>query len=115
TNFDHTLYVAELCAAARVPNWTLRTLCQAHLGMSPMRYLRLRRLHLARRALRLADPAIASVTEIATNHGFWELGRLSVAYRSLFGEAPSATLRRLPEDPHMPKFIGSPWKFSESA
>jgi AraC-like DNA-binding protein len=59
----------------------------------------MRRMHLARRALRAADPAVATVTtQIATDYGFWELGRFSVGYRSLFGESPSASLRRPPED-----------------
>jgi AraC-like DNA-binding protein len=83
--------------------------------MSPMRYLWLRRMHFARRTLRMADPAAMTVTAIATNYGFWELGRFSVAYRSLFGESPSASLRRPPEDPRPQKNTRSPWQLPESA
>jgi AraC-like DNA-binding protein len=114
-NPDRTLYVAELCGAAGASGRTLRACCQEHLGMRPTRYLWLRRMHLARRALRMADPAAASVTEIATSYGFWELGRFSVAYRSLFGESPSASLRRPPDAPRPQKNTGSPWKLPESA
>jgi AraC-like DNA-binding protein len=114
-NSDRTLYIAELCAATGAADRTLRACCQESLGMSPMRYLWLRRMHLARRALRMADPAASTVTEIATSYGFWELGRFSVAYRSVFGESPSAALRRPPEDRHMRKTGGSPWQFPESA
>jgi AraC-like DNA-binding protein len=83
--------------------------------MSPTRYLWLRRMHLARRALRMADPEATTVTEIATNYGFWELGRFSVAYRALFGESPSASLRRPPDDFRLQINIGSPWQLPESA
>jgi AraC-like DNA-binding protein len=63
--------------------------------MGPIRYLTLRRMHLVRRALLHSDPSTATVTQIVTDHGFWELGRFSVAYRTLFGEPPSETLRQL--------------------
>jgi AraC-like DNA-binding protein len=50
-------------------------------------------MHLARRALRQADPLATTVTVIATEHGFWDLGRFAAVYRKLFGELPSETLR----------------------
>ena len=114
-NPDRTLHLTDLCAAAAVSDRTLRILSHEHLGMSPTRYLWLRRMYLARRALRMADQTTATVTEIATSYAFWELGRFAVAYRSLFGETPSATLRRPPEDPRPQKIFGSPWRLPESA
>ena len=62
--------------------------------MGPKRYLLLRRMNLARQALRQAAPDTTSVTDIATRFGFWQLGRFAVEYQTLFGESPSATLRR---------------------
>jgi len=98
------LYVPELCAAIGVSDRTLRACCHDHLGMSPLRYLWLRRVHLVRRALVLADPASATVTAIAVDHGFWEFGRFAVTYRALFGERPSTTLRRPPDGSRMLQF-----------
>ena len=83
--------------------------------MSPKRYLWLRRMHLAQWALRRADPVRTTVTEIATNYGFWELGRFSVVYRLQFGESPSTTLGRPPDDPKPGEIAGSPWEFTKSA
>jgi AraC-like DNA-binding protein len=114
-NAETPLYMAELCATVGVSYPTLRACCQEHLGMSPKRYLWLRRMHLSRRALRRADSEKTTVTEIATNYGFWELGRFSVAYRSLFGESPSTPLRRPAEDPKPGKIAGPPWEFTKSA
>ena len=91
---EKPLYMAELCAEVGASYWTLRDCCLEYLGMTPKHYLWLRRMHLARRALRSAGAKNTTVTEIATNYGFWELGRFSVAYRTLFGESPSITLHR---------------------
>ena len=91
---DRPLYLTEICAAIGVAERTLRAACEEHLGMGPIRYLSLRRMHLVRRALLRADPSRATVTRVATDHGFWELGRFSVAYRALFRESPSDSLRR---------------------
>ena len=113
-NPDQTLYTAELCSTVGASERTLRACCQEHLGMSSTRYLWLRRMHLARRDLRATDTAATSVTKVATSYGFWELGRFAVAYRSLFGESPSTTLRR-PPDPQPQKNIGSPWQLPGSA
>ena len=96
-NPEQPIYIPEICRAIRVSERSLRVCCQEHLGTSPKRYLMLRRMNLARRALRTAATGDTSVTDIATRFGFWQLGRFAVEYRSLFGEAPSETLRRLPE------------------
>jgi AraC-like DNA-binding protein len=93
-NPDRPLYLTEICAAVGVAERTLRACCEQHLGMGPIRFLTLRRMHLVHRALLRADPSKSTVTRTVMDHGFWELGRFSVAYRALFGEAPSETLQR---------------------
>jgi AraC-like DNA-binding protein len=91
---DEPVYLAELCSAIGASERILRTCCQEVLGVGPVRYLWLRRMYLSRRALLRSDASTTTVTEIATTHGFWELGRFSVEYRGLFGESPSISLRR---------------------
>jgi len=55
-------------------------------------------MHLVRRALLHASSSTATVTQIVSDHGFWELGRFAVQYKVLFGESPSMTLQRPPDD-----------------
>jgi AraC-like DNA-binding protein len=89
------VYFPQLCKKIGVSARTLRVICHEHLGLSPKRYLLLRRMHLARRTLREGAPGDTSVTDVATQFGFWELGRFAVEYKSLFGESPSETLRHV--------------------
>ena len=96
-HLDQPLYLPELCRKVGVAERTLRACCQEHLGMGPKRYLLLRRMHLVRRGLHEAIPGSTTVTEIATRYGFWQFGRLAAEYTALFGEAPSATLAREPD------------------
>jgi AraC-like DNA-binding protein len=87
------LAIADISRQIRVGARTLRGACREILGVSPWHYVMLRRMQMARCALQKADPAVTRVTDIATEHGFWELGRFSVNYRQLFGESPKTTLK----------------------
>jgi AraC-like DNA-binding protein len=95
-NYNRPIRLAEICVTLDVSERTLRHYCQALLGVSPMRYVRIQRMRLAMRALRGGTPATTNVTRIATEHGFFELGRFAGEYRQLFGERPTATLNRQP-------------------
>jgi AraC-like DNA-binding protein len=106
---DQPLYMTELCSKIGVQERTLRNHCLEYLGMSPHRYLWLRRMTLVRRTLDLADSTEKTVTMVANDYGFWELGRFSVAYRNLFGESPSATLRNPARHAQVVAHFGAAW------
>lgn len=93
-NSNRPLYLEDICKATGASERILRASCQETLGMGPVRYLWLRRMHLARRSLLASSGETTSVTAIAMDNGFWELGRFATEYRALFGESPSMTLRR---------------------
>src|SRR5262245_41963671 len=83
----------QLAEAAGVRPRTLETHFRQFLGTSPLGWVRRSRLALARRRLLEADGE-TSVTGAALASGFSQLGRFAVAYRALFGERPSETLKR---------------------
>jgi AraC-like DNA-binding protein len=62
-------------------------------GHSPMESVLQRRLRHARQRLGSGELGL-SVTKVATDCGFYNLGRFSVRYRQMFGESPSQTLLR---------------------
>ncbi len=94
-DLDECLSVEQLATAAGVSQRTLREAFLRYFGVPPVQYLNRRSLHQIRKALLAADPSVATVTEIATQFGVWQFGRLARDYRFLFGELPSETLRHL--------------------
>jgi AraC-like DNA-binding protein len=95
-NLTHPPSMSELCERVGVSERTLRSCCAESLGMSPIRYVLLRRLREVHSALRDADPDTVNVAEVAHRFGFAELGRFAGTYRATFGETPSTTLQRTP-------------------
>ena len=90
------LRMTELCELIGVTERMLRSCCAQFLGMSPIRYVLLRRLSRARVALRDSEPSGTNLLELVRGFGFAELGRFEAAYRAAFSEAPLTTLQRAP-------------------
>ena len=88
------LDLAALAAAAGIGIRALQLGFQRHFGMSISEMLLELRLAQLNSRLKSA-PVGARVVDIAFDLGFTHLGRMAGAYRQKFGEAPSATLRRL--------------------
>jgi AraC-like DNA-binding protein len=95
------LDLTQIYTELGVPQRLLRVCCHDHLGMGPARYLRLCRMQQAYHVLRKDNPGTATISEIARRHGFRDPGRFAANYRALYGELPSATLRRSPVKPNL--------------
>ncbi len=91
---EKSLSVKVLSQNVGVSERTLRSAFVEYLGMPPLKYLTLRRLHHARKLLQRAAPEELTVSGTAALLGFWDFGRFAGTYRRLFGELPSATLQR---------------------
>jgi AraC family ethanolamine operon transcriptional activator len=92
---DQSIHMETLCREVGASPRALEYAFHAIYGMGAMRYLRTIRLNEARRALSHSGAsAPATVTSIAMDWGFWHLGEFAAAYRRLFGEPPSETLRK---------------------
>jgi AraC family ethanolamine operon transcriptional activator len=93
-NPNAPITLTDLCQVVHVSRRSLIQGFREHLGMGPMAYLKLQRLHSVRRALLRADPCVATVTAVAAEHGFFNAGHFARDYQLLFGERPSVTLRQ---------------------
>jgi AraC family ethanolamine operon transcriptional activator len=93
-NIDQPLTLKDLYTAAETSPRALSYGIQDLFAMSPMEYLKVKRLNGVRRTLKTGNPEENTVSEIATRWGFWSMGHFSRDYKQLFGESPSETLKK---------------------
>jgi AraC-like DNA-binding protein len=86
--------LTALAEVAGVPARTLEAHFRRFLGVTPMTWVRQARLERARCALLVPDGR-TSVSQVALDCGFTQLGRFAAQYCARFGELPSDTLRRI--------------------
>ena len=92
---DH--HVEYLCRAIDVAERSLLRAFHKFFGIGPTQYLKLRRLNNVHYALRASGCKETTVTGVLTGCGVTELGRFAGAYKALFGECPSETLKQQSE------------------
>lgn len=90
---DKPISMAELQAVSGMSVRSIQAGFKTNRGLSPMAFLKERRLLMAQQRLQLATPS-TQVTEVAFSCGFAHLGRFSRDYFKRFGEKPSETLER---------------------
>ena len=86
--------LTELESVSGLSQRSLQLAFQKHFGCTPTQWIRQIRLDMARQALLKARPG-DTVTKIALDCGFAQLGGFSQAFLSRFGELPSDTLRQV--------------------
>ena len=85
--------IFEVCNALKMSERKLHYVFKEAYGVTPKRFLKARRLSAARSTLKQATPK-DRVSDIAWSLGFWDFSHFAKDYKTMFGEAPSATLRR---------------------
>ncbi|MGB3867077.1 MAG: AraC family transcriptional regulator, partial [Xanthobacteraceae bacterium] len=93
TRLDEPVRLDTLATVAGVRPRTLQLHFKAHLGTTPLGWVRRTRLARARQQL-LAGRDESDITGVAIANGFSQLGRFAARYRNQFGELPSQTLAR---------------------
>lgn len=94
-SLGRAVLTSELCEAAGVSARTLQSAFHDYFGVSPHRYVMMRRLHAIHDALLAASPH-ETVSDICGRFGVWDFGRFARTYQAHFGRPPShvLTIRR---------------------
>jgi AraC family ethanolamine operon transcriptional activator len=91
---DRLVTVSEQCSELSISRRALQAAFQDVLGVSPHAYIRAVSLNKVRSHLKNANSPYNSVQDAAAAYGFWHMSQFALDYRQLFGELPSATIKR---------------------
>lgn len=86
--------IIDICKDVCISQRNLQYHFKKVMGITPNAYLYRLRLNRVRSQLLRPTDINMTVTQVASDWHFWHLGRFSNDYLQLFGELPSATLRR---------------------
>jgi len=94
SHLEHPMSVEELARVGRMNKRSLQRAFQARFEMSPLEFVRRRRLEDAHSILASGAPGM-TVTAAALRVGFGHMGRFARDYHAQYGEKPSETLARV--------------------
>ena len=87
--------LADLAVASGTSLRSLTRKFQDRFGMSPMSFVKQRRLERVRSELQATDAKETTVHQIALQYGFHHLSQFAKDYKDTFGESPSVTLQKI--------------------
>jgi AraC family ethanolamine operon transcriptional activator len=91
---NQPLRIGQLCRELGISERTLRDTFNKLTDTSPLAFLKTQRLNQVYRELHDSDPGEVLVKQLAYANGFFHLGHFCRDYKQLFGELPSATVKR---------------------
>lgn len=91
-NEQENISIAQLCEDLRTTVRRLELAFSDVHGLSPKKFIMMKKFNAARKELLHASPDKCSVSEVAMRHGFFHIGRFSTTYKMIFSESPSTTL-----------------------
>jgi AraC family ethanolamine operon transcriptional activator len=92
---DHPVHISEICAGLGLSRRSLHRAFHEIFGIGPVTFLRQKRLCTVHSVLQASSPVATTVSAVAIEQGFVELGRFAHDYHLMFGEYPSQTLGAL--------------------
>lgn len=84
--------ISDLCYITNTSRRTLQSCFEQTIGLSPALFLKYLRLNAVRKTL-AQTTEVSSISNIATDFGFWHLSQFAYDYKRLFSESPSDTLK----------------------
>ncbi|MBP0018970.1 MAG: helix-turn-helix domain-containing protein [Cyanobacteria bacterium SBLK] len=92
-NLDKPLTLTQLAKDLESSSSALSYGFQDLFGLSPMRYLKVRRLNAVRQHLKASEPDNCAIATLASQFGFYHPNHFTRDYKTMFGELPSETLQ----------------------